>query len=70
MPKADFYRTPAGRMPVIDFIENECPDEVKGKILAGIKDIETYGTRLLYIRPGIIKALGSKLFELKVYGTG
>ena len=68
MPKSDFYRTPAGTMPVIDFIEKECPEEVQSKIFAGIKDIETYGTKLLYIRPGLIKPLGDKLFELKVYG--
>jgi phage-related protein len=54
-------------MPVIVFIEEECPDEVKGKLYAGIKDIEAYGTKLLYMRPGLIKPLGDKLFELRVY---
>lgn len=68
MPRMDFYVSPFGRRPVIDFIETQCPDEVKGKIFAGIKDIEEYGTRLLYIKPGTIKALGDKLFELKVFG--
>ena len=68
MPRIDFYVLPSGRRPVIEFIENECPDEVKGKVFAGIKDIEEYGTKLLHIKPGTVKALGEKLFELKIYG--
>jgi phage-related protein len=68
VPKKDFYETPAGNVPVLDFIEKECPFEVQAKITSGIDDIEKYGTQLLYIRPGVIKALGNKLFELKVFG--
>ena len=68
MPKEDFYTSPSGNRPVIDFIDKDCSAEVQAKIIAGIKDIEEYGTQLLYIKPGLIKPLGDKLFELKIYG--
>ena len=67
MPKADFYETPSGNRPVIDFMDKDCSDETRAMILAGIDDIEKYGTQLLYIKPGVIKPLGEKLFELKIY---
>lgn len=68
MPKEDFYATPGGNRPVINFIDNNCPEDVQAKIIAGMKDIIKYGTQLLYIKPGLIKPLGDKLFELKIYG--
>lgn len=57
----EYYETPSGRVPVLEWIEQMTPKE-RALALLHIEQLALLGTEA---RPPLVKSLGGKLYELR-----